>query len=855
MKNSFLQKLVKKFENFQGQDAIISTHASMEPTQSSGNTSAKRELRRLPDLPGPKPTGSTNHRRQLPVLPPRTKSIARRQTVFSKQFSAAHLALAITSLDINQVARILQQQPELIDQVPTDKRIKFHTAPLQQAIFCALEQLGCGQLSQAQETFKMIDLLLAHGANINQADNQGTLPLDFAIDNIAYLPLAEHLLLNGADPNKLLSPIHRALAINSPRLVKLLIQAGARTDIQDIYSHRTPLQQAVEQNKPRAFDLLRFYAPRTSKDVQYVQSKLFAHRFNLGGKLQFEGETIDLEGFDSAWSVNALTKSFAEFTEVTMGIPHFQQYQPALQQTLTVLKSNNHQRYDQNPYELAKKIFQQYRHQPHSAQVLNVVWSSDRNRSSHHSVQMILRGNLLYICNRGEGSQSHSGTNIYKIQHPENLTVDLIRQIITKGVSKNFIQEALPKRLGLALAHYLPGEEQIVGNCSMASAKELIKALMFDSLIQQKMQPHQAEKLVTGLYLFFEDMDALRALEDQLTYHRTLTPGSGEFEVSATLLRRLLMQLDITKEDDIHMCQSIVNALIFEPQRLIQYKERTTLQYIAIANNLLENSFINDILFKDSHLSTFLDKTNLAQMSQDLLNDKHYLSGQNNEIHLLKSYPTILALNLHKAVKADDPKAVFNLLALNPNISFDPFTLVQLAAGYNSTKVLSKLIEQGHDINASAAAGELMSLCPLSIALLKKSQKAAEMLIKAGAKVRRSNSNTPTQSPAYIAILTNNTTCLKAMLRRDRGLAPDIEKLLKYADSLSRKTISKMLMQYSEKVLKRVIGQPELPVFQLPPPPTAIVHQWRLTAKMEIATQHMHQRMEVHSEGYTINVR
>jgi len=104
----------------------------------------------------------------------------------------------------------------------------------------------------------------------------------------------------------------------------------------------------------------------------------------------------------------------------------------------------------------------------------------------------MVRGDMLYICNRGSGAGDKPGTIGYKITKPGNLNDSIIFNLLREDLSPEYIQKDLHQQLGLEEKYYIPGEAQTVGNCSMASIQELVVALLFDNLLMNGTPPKEA---------------------------------------------------------------------------------------------------------------------------------------------------------------------------------------------------------------------------------------------------------------------------------------------------------------------------------------------------------------------------
>ena len=109
-------------------------------------------------------------------------------------------------------------------------------------------------------TCAVVSLLLAHGADVNQADDRGETPLHAAV-KCGYLHLVPMLLHAGADPNVVdregNMPLHLAArSVFTKLCVKLLVAAHADVNAKN-NDGETPLQLVVRRGDTELAEFLR----------------------------------------------------------------------------------------------------------------------------------------------------------------------------------------------------------------------------------------------------------------------------------------------------------------------------------------------------------------------------------------------------------------------------------------------------------------------------------------------------------------------------------------------------------------------------------------------------------------------
>ena len=129
--------------------------------------------------------------------------------------------------------------------------------------------------------WQLCELLIEHGADVNQALDTGETPLHAALctsDRIVYDPVLRVLLAHGADPNRATrpametgafmrdartkgeTPVHRAAAFGTEETIRLLLDAGARVDVKDMNGD-SPLTWASWYGRPTPILRMLCYGP------------------------------------------------------------------------------------------------------------------------------------------------------------------------------------------------------------------------------------------------------------------------------------------------------------------------------------------------------------------------------------------------------------------------------------------------------------------------------------------------------------------------------------------------------------------------------------------------------------------
>jgi len=122
-------------------------------------------------------------------------------------------------------------------------------------------------LAVKMRNFKLIQLFLKNGADIDAQDKQGRTPLLYAISQNKF-KLAKFFILNGADFNlensQGITPLHQASFSGNIEIVKFLLNIGAETGVKS-KTGSTPFQIAVTKGHFHIADYLMFYKPKSDR--------------------------------------------------------------------------------------------------------------------------------------------------------------------------------------------------------------------------------------------------------------------------------------------------------------------------------------------------------------------------------------------------------------------------------------------------------------------------------------------------------------------------------------------------------------------------------------------------------------
>ncbi|ATZ80688.1 ankyrin repeat/calcium channel domain-containing protein [Bodo saltans virus] len=130
-------------------------------------------------------------------------------------------------------------------------------------------------------SIEIVKLILPHISNINAKSFAGENVLHISCNlqlvQITEILIKQNIMINAIDTNNELSPLHYSVLVNNNNLVKILLNAGANINIQDVYGN-TPLHYIITEKSYEIFDSL-----HNNKDLNFnlwnIEGELPLHIF------------------------------------------------------------------------------------------------------------------------------------------------------------------------------------------------------------------------------------------------------------------------------------------------------------------------------------------------------------------------------------------------------------------------------------------------------------------------------------------------------------------------------------------------------------------------------------------------
>jgi hypothetical protein len=367
------------------------------------------------------------------------------------------------------------------------------------------------------------ELLLDHGAQVDQEDSSGRTTLSWAVEN-SNAALCELLLSRGANPN------HYTRS-NQPLL-------------------STP----ILRNEMTVKNILYHYGADLNFALDYINTKLLGHRFELMGQADIVSPKgkfleVDFEGFFLEFTVGIILQSLSRYRNnfAARGMRRYFKYVRVLISAFEIAAELiKYQQYLTNLESHSKRIDYLL------SQELLIIPVAHRG----HAITFVSYGDLFVKCDRGENSLKEGSICIYRVGKK----------------SPEFIQQDYKKILNLEEVIRLPLSSQITGNCSWSNVEAAIPAILFILMSQEtENNPESLRENMDDALLFYQQWqqwDEDRALYDCL---KSFEEASLARKASkASVLGAVLFQCCYYyKTKDIERAEKIMPVLVAPEYRYI----------------------------------------------------------------------------------------------------------------------------------------------------------------------------------------------------------------------------------------------------------------------------------------------
>ncbi len=398
--------------------------------------------------------------------------------------------------------------------------------------------------------------LLKAGYDINALDKFGCSPLDLAITH--HNTTAALLMVNqGHLYNSGARALYLALEANEEAVAKAIIYHP------EFQGDAT----AFRAFRWKQIDVLNFLINQDI-DMPITQTlmtaKMLAHRFSLDGKITvypqgFPPNTpvaLSLEGHFGEITARESYFSFRDYVAYLKKQPHLPEYFSVYSNTLEVLAFAAQPHLDGK--KCMDKLYESYLLDKPKAIFVPTGWDG-------HAVGVVIRGDMLFKCNRGIGSDGEHGIVAYKIGNFSGFSESFFDKIIAAQGSSYFFQKEIDELLALKEVARFEATPQVVGNCAWFSAIESIHAILLAEFSEQMQDPQLASKHANEVYEAWESFDLDHSIL-QLPTHYPL-PHQKKM-IDDVLFKLVHAHHDSLNPDDLRHSLYVLQY-VDEPERLL----------------------------------------------------------------------------------------------------------------------------------------------------------------------------------------------------------------------------------------------------------------------------------------------
>jgi hypothetical protein len=464
-----------------------------------------------------------------------------------------------------------------------------------------------------------VTALLQAGYDINAADDFGHSALDLAIYN--HQTDTAVLLLNNGN-----------LLHNGVRGLTLALSLDNKVVAHSIVHHPefdgdSVAYRAFAANKLDILNYLQSEDINMPMTKTMLIAKMLAHRFSLDGEIKLNIDSrefyIELEGHHNKITTLECYLSFKEYVENLKKLPTLPEYYEAYLRTLEALQFAAHENINSKLY--MDKLYETYLSEVPFPLFIPSGWEG-------HAVGIVIYGDTLYKCNRGEGSDSEHGIVAYNIGNFQGFDAALFDALLTSQGSSDFIQVELDEILNLTEIGRYDAAPQTVGNCAWYSIIESVHAILLA----------QVGPLVAGnIYKDWQDFD----LTNSLAQLQSIGTDSANEVLDTILTDILLSQHDAKDSNHIERALNILQ-FVDSPHQLLFSIDDPEFEHAVLDNmkdyiDIYQNSRWYDYSY--FLLDSYLDMINFSITDQTYYDYAQAVDMGQHLSNLVTNHPDLLS--------------------------------------------------------------------------------------------------------------------------------------------------------------------------------------------------------------------
>ncbi len=419
-------------------------------------------------------------------------------------YSFLHCAVAIQDVDL--VKQILKYDPDLEVRESKANATPLHFAAVNNHVEILVMLLEKGANPEARlinglttlhiaaehGSIEMVEAILKKNVDITARDVHGRTVLHFAVANKKP---------DSADI------IHRIANTST-----FLVNNNTNWSVVDTFGSM-PFMVAEYLSSPSA-ELLREKSGDAGK--MWLSEKLLAHRFGISGSVSVNGTTADLEGLISSVTYKEMLTSFNKISK-SESLPLSSIWtREDLNQVSLILKNCLKIFSTADPVERTQIFMQNLKND--KVAILPTVWMNSPG-GSKHATAIVMTDRHLLKCNRDIlDKELQPGIEIFQLNSPAN-TQSAIEMVVTAQLEESLetqkhFNETINSVLDLQKLGTLAHKNQTVGNCTWASAKISLRAVLYEIALAKGLPEEVAAKESYKLYKDWSIRDRILALEE-----------------------------------------------------------------------------------------------------------------------------------------------------------------------------------------------------------------------------------------------------------------------------------------------------------------------------------------------------
>lgn len=389
------------------------------------------------------------------------------------------------------------------------------------------------------------------------------------IDEYGFTPLIQAAIMNDADKGELLldhgadvnlrdmtgsSALHWTAENNNVPFSRLLLDYHADSNAYTLGGEPVLVKPMLRRQR-NCRELLTSAGGDIHFANDYINTKLLGHRFELSGFADIVDHQqrfveVDFEGFILEFTIGIILNSLQDYRN-NFSARHLKHSFDLISNLIAAFSvAAQLIRFQHYQIDLAAHSATINAWLNHDMLIIPVAYEG-------HATAYVKYGNLLAKCDRSQNDLFIDNVVIFQMTRPQVLSKELIKNLMYKRQTKNFVDVELPHLLGLKPVKKLIIGSQISGNCSWANIESCVPVIWFLYSSQ-----HSAEDARESLSFYYQWLkwDKTRALDFCIQSFEKANPARRASK-AAILAAILFQRCSANVQTDIERAQKIIPVL------------------------------------------------------------------------------------------------------------------------------------------------------------------------------------------------------------------------------------------------------------------------------------------------------